>query len=766
MDLAHEALITAWPALVNWIAELREAEQTRRRLQSKVDDWIRLGQDSGGLLDGVQLLEAEQWLSGNPAAHIGYDQALLQLVQSSRQAIERSEAEKAKAHALALETARKLAETERSRGDIEKHARLRQRHLSLVLAVLLLVVLAAVVLLWRQNRISNSRAVAAAALTQLSVDPELSMLLGIESARYWHTREAQDALRLALAESYVSHTFRGHTDRIVKVIFDHKGDIVTGSWDGSVRIWDATTGKVKAILKGNASRIWDMAISPDDMSLATAGQDDTVRVWDLASDRESLVLRGHSAPVESVAYSPDGRLLISAAGCPFPSGTCDTAARIWNASTGQLVGTVGNHIEGLSVAMFSPDGRMVPTAGPSGLLELWDASGINQLASLECGPGMLRHVEFSANSQRVLSANDGAVCVWETETGSRSAVLEGHTDWILSARFSPDSKQVVTASADGTAQIWSLATKYSIVLRGHTSILNDAIFDGSGERIATASRDGTVVVWDAKTGAMLQVLRGHKSDVTNVAFSPDGKSLLTGSDDATARLWRAELGASIAEFGGHSAIGWQASFSSDSTQVTTTDHGTLKTWDVKSGAQLSVRTSEGAAVNEIAATADGRLRATVDRVGTVEVRATESGERLASMQGHGAPPTLGVFSPDGHLLVTAVRCPFPLIECDEPARVWDVESGRELVTLAPYPEGVSALGFSPDGIHVATMSGNGVGWLWKLPSGQKVGEFRGHRSFINSVAFSPDARLIVTASGDYYALTECRAGQHCYALGG
>ena len=147
------------------------------------------------------------------------------------------------------------------------NARLRQRYLTIVLAVFLLVVLAVVALLWRQNRISNSRAVAAAALTQLPVDPELSVLLGIESARYWHTREAQDALRLALAESYVSHTFQGHTDRIVKVLFDRQGDVVTGSWDGSVRIWDADTGKVKSHSRGDMLLgSGHMAISPDGMS--------------------------------------------------------------------------------------------------------------------------------------------------------------------------------------------------------------------------------------------------------------------------------------------------------------------------------------------------------------------------------------------------------------------------------------------------------------------------------------------------------------------
>jgi len=86
-DLAHEALISSWPMLQSWLSERREAEQTRRRLEAHVAEWERLGRGNGGLLDEVELAEAERWLAGPDADELGIDLVLPELVQASRAAI-------------------------------------------------------------------------------------------------------------------------------------------------------------------------------------------------------------------------------------------------------------------------------------------------------------------------------------------------------------------------------------------------------------------------------------------------------------------------------------------------------------------------------------------------------------------------------------------------------------------------------------------------------------------------------------------------------
>src|SRR5262249_55269169 len=89
VDLAHEALITGWRQLREWVKERRGAEQTRRRLENKADEWIRL-QHKGGLLDEFELAEAEQWLRSAEALDLGHSPALGAFVDESHKALTES----------------------------------------------------------------------------------------------------------------------------------------------------------------------------------------------------------------------------------------------------------------------------------------------------------------------------------------------------------------------------------------------------------------------------------------------------------------------------------------------------------------------------------------------------------------------------------------------------------------------------------------------------------------------------------------------------
>lgn len=95
VDISHEALIKSWPQLQEWIEQLKDAEQTRRRLVAKAEEWERLGKGSGGLLDEIELAEAERWLSSPDATELGYDASLIALVEASQLAIQQAEQERA-----------------------------------------------------------------------------------------------------------------------------------------------------------------------------------------------------------------------------------------------------------------------------------------------------------------------------------------------------------------------------------------------------------------------------------------------------------------------------------------------------------------------------------------------------------------------------------------------------------------------------------------------------------------------------------------------
>ena len=157
VDISHESLITGWSRLHDWIEERREAEQIRRRLESKAAEWVRLGKNNGGLLDEAELPEAERWLTSPDATDLGYSITLPDLVEASQQSIAEAEQALEAARQQELRQAEALAEEQRQR--IEEQARaaqeqvqaaVRMRRALVGLAVVFLVAVGAAIFAWLQ----------------------------------------------------------------------------------------------------------------------------------------------------------------------------------------------------------------------------------------------------------------------------------------------------------------------------------------------------------------------------------------------------------------------------------------------------------------------------------------------------------------------------------------------------------------------------------------------------------------------------------------
>ncbi|PPQ92961.1 hypothetical protein CVT25_000161, partial [Psilocybe cyanescens] len=87
--------------------------------------------------------------------------------------------------------------------------------------------------------------------------------------------------------------------------------IVSGSWDKSVRVWDALTGNEKLVLNGHTDSVNSVAFSSDGSCIVSGSQDKSVRVWDALIGNQKLVLNGHTDLVNSVAFSSDGSRILS-----------------------------------------------------------------------------------------------------------------------------------------------------------------------------------------------------------------------------------------------------------------------------------------------------------------------------------------------------------------------------------------------------------------------------------------------------------------------
>ncbi len=800
VDIAHEALITGWPALQEWIRARRAAELTRRRLEEEAQDWVRLGRGRGGLLDEVELVEAEAWLDSPDAQELGYDAALADLVKTSRAAIEQAARAQDAARQRELEQAQALAAEQRKRAEEQAQA-----------AVLALQ-------LWRTASEAEARAKRQAALAtsrQLAAQAgsllhgsalDLALLLAVEANRAAETAEAWIGLQQALVITPRIEAFlHGHTERVRSVAFSPDGTILaSGCWDNTIRLWDvANPGQPRFLgqVTGHSDRVSSVAFSPDGTTLASGSFDRTIRLWDVADPRQPRFLgrlTGHSDRVCSVAFSRDGTTLAS--------GSDDHTIRLWEVAhprqpmaLSQLTG----HLDNVAGVAFSPDGTTLASGSWDHTIRLWEVANPRQpvpLDQLTGHSGAALSVTFSPDGTILASGSDDhTIGLWDV-THPRQPLplgqLSGHTERVSSVAFSPDGTTLASGSDDHTIGLWDITNPRMPMrldqLIGHAGAVWCVAFSPDGTTLASGSTDTSIALFDWQVPAPLA---GHTERVSSVAFSPDGKTLASGSADKTVRLWdvtNPRQPSLLDQLTGHSERVGSVAFSRDGTTLASgSDDQTIRLWEVANPRQplpLDQLTSYIGAALSMTFSPDGTILASGGGDGTVGLWDVATAEQIGQLTGHTSPVTSVAFSPDGKTLVSGSddhtirlwgvahpRQPLPLSQLtshtgavkgvvfspdgktlasggnDQTIRLWDVAHPRQplpLGQLTGHTGAVMSLAFSPDGKTLTSGGKDRTVRLWDIATKGQIGQLTGHTGAVMSLAFSPNGKTLASGSSD------------------
>jgi WD40 repeat protein len=166
-------------------------------------------------------------------------------------------------------------------------------------------------------------------------------------------------------------TLQVHTPAVVCVCFSPDGRRL--AWGGGslrggfgeVELWDAEEVR-STILTGHTGVVTDVSFSPDGRRLASASEDGTIRLWDVSTGHAAAVLTGNLDGITSIDFSPDGQRLVS--------GSHDRTVKVWDAATGQEVLTLQGHTDAVTGVRFGPDGRRLASTSRDRTIKLWDAT--------------------------------------------------------------------------------------------------------------------------------------------------------------------------------------------------------------------------------------------------------------------------------------------------------------------------------------------------------------------------------------------------------
>ncbi|ESA37116.1 wd-40 repeat-containing protein [Leptolyngbya sp. Heron Island J] len=749
VDIAHEALITSWPALQQWISERREAEQTRRRLAAKAEEWERLGHGSGGLLDAVELAEAERWLSSPDAIELGFGKALIELVDASRRAVE---------EALQLEEERQKREISLMQAALEKEQKARQaaqlrNRIAITASVIMTGLAGAIFYFWqvseKQKMTAQLDAISASSESLMLTQRKFDALL--EALRAGHQLQRQKAIPSATQLNVIfalqqavygireRNRLQEHQLAVNSASYSPNGQLIaSGDDDGVIKLWNLE-GSVNQSFETESAGITTIDFSFDGKLIASGSADGTVKLWKLDGSVDRTYVVQDSA-VTSTNFSPDGKWLIAAAdngtvhllnlsqlsnrswqaheeitySAIFASnGSLVTAGydgfiKVWNLE-GQLLNEWKGHEELIRSLALSPDGKVLASGSDDFSVKLWSLEG-QLLQRLESHQKSINSVAFSPDSKTLATgSNDNSIKLWSQnqEKFELEETLHGHTDFINGVNFSPDGKTIVSASSDNSIRIWSRDSQEpkveieAIGFDGDVALdqISSSAISPDGRYVATVNFDNLIKIWDFEGRLAHSFTADHQAPVTGISFSPDNQMIATASVDSSTKLWSLE-GSPIVTLNGHDETVTSVSFSPDGRSVLTTSFDkTVKLWDL-----------------------DGSLKST--------------------WTGHNDNVAQAVFAPDGRSIAS--------VSWDYTLRTWSLDT-TPLQTLEGYTDAIESVAFSPSGDHrIAAAGREGLIQLWSR-DGHLLGKLQSPTGWIKQISFSPTTNFLATRQDNWDA---------------
>ncbi|MFF5553938.1 WD40 repeat domain-containing protein [Streptomyces olivaceoviridis] len=795
VELAHEALLTAWPRLRGWIEQDRERLRVHRELTDAAHAWEELGRDPGALYRGNRMTTAQEHFSGGPAADLT-DLEHTFLTASLT------------AHDQEVHAATRVSR--------------RLRLLTASLSILLALAVTAGLTAWQQSRShererlrAEARRIAEVADGMRFEDPHTAMLLSLASWKIADLPETRSALLAAAWQKEQDAFAVPDDDPTAGRFLDLDGRTVISVGEHQVTQWDLATRRKVASYQGLGRYADDYPEVSVESRVAVLNGSDGVRLWDLRAGGpiSHPVFRNMTGQMNS-----SGRTVIVYG--------MDRSMQLREIRSGRLLAKrrAGALTDGPFIGKVSADDRLLAVCrSVSARLEIYDLHDQKDLTAAKLSGAQLpcrklRFV-FTRDNRALLTLTDTKVQIWDINSGRLRHGIK-HPG-IAEAVLSPNGKFLATAD-DSAILVWRLAAPSSPVFRY-------ALVGETAASLRWAPGGRVLRYLAGVTGATVRSLDVEPTvdptwtsrPVSHASFSADGRILTTVkplSGTIRARLHDLRKGRNLAtadlpcpgtseQQQVHGQCTGLLALAPDgrSYAVGATDKGRQTTVTVAGRERSTTLTISGAGRNtkpvaDIELSPDGRLlyvpQAIEDQIVTDAQLIPDSqwteiwsvGQRRRTRILRGVGGDVIALRPDGKLLATSsgqlVDLPSGRVtrrtlaqdtihslafssngdylavgDASGRVTVWDRHARQRLAVFAGTPrdtsgspEPASALSFSHDAQTLAVVDTHGTTQLWDITSKAPYGPtVPGASDTILALAFSPDNQTLY-AAGDHATL--------------
>lgn len=548
----------------------------------------------------------------------------------------------------------------------------------------------------------------------------------------------------------------------LRILEDNK-TLLCENYDGSVRLWDVTTGlEIKNFNPKSSDGFGGVLRSAFGYEVTTAGlylneiqenglyavgyKNGKIRLKDATTGQLQKTFQGAKERVSQLVFSPDGTCLAA--------NYANTPIRLWDITTGQSLKTLTQNATMWGVLTFSKDGKTLASQKQSGEIELWDVATKTLRTTLGEDLRIPIHIlAFSPDAKTVVAANpNGEIRIWDTHTGAEVSVFStGHTRKFGALAFSPDSTLLASGHIN-TIMLWDARTFTQLSNRVDTNAwINAVVFSPDGSTLNSVKsfrfkkqtrgpfiKEGvrsTLSLWDTGTGDKLSDLpvesylgdlpklpeRQNSSSSSSgangvVVFSQNGSMLATtlnskkATEDYrfTVHLWNIPHRTVNLTLKGHTDNVKALAFTPEGqTLASGSDDGTIRLWETSTGTEI-LKLQPAGKTSALAFSMDGKILASVSSSIQIQLWDTATGKQLTPLKGQNGFVNVLAFSANSKILASGSR--------DGTVRLWDIATGAKLSTLKGHVDWVNALAFSSEGKSLASGSSDGAIFLWNVPN--------------------------------------------------
>ena len=303
---------------------------------------------------------------------------------------------------------------------------------------------------------------------------------------------------------WLHRTLEGHDKWINSAEFSNDGKyIVSGSKDGTIKIWDTCKGVCIKTIKDNWGEVHSVDISSDFNFILAGYSDSNVRLFDAVSGNFIKTFEDRKTGIiETIALSSHKKFFISA-------GSWDNKVKLWDINSGQEMKN----------------------------FEIADGSNIKALLSPQ--DKYIISLSYQRTSMRTGGYyGDKTIKLWEVNTGKCLKTIEGPPGGFMSADISSDGSYVFSGSSDNRVRLWDLTSAVSLKTLDQSYKHGvKSVSLSSDNRWGVSSAGFAFNIWDLNRGKCIKTVEEHKGIIETVCFSNDMAYLLTGSQDKTIKVW-------------------------------------------------------------------------------------------------------------------------------------------------------------------------------------------------------------------------------------